>query len=80
MQETERSLSSCSTRRPNDLKVPRVNQTKYGCRSIRFEGARLSNRLPEYVKSAENLNILKNLIKYWTDPSYGCNCCQFRNQ
>ena len=81
MQELfERSSSSYSTRRPNDLKVPRVNQTTYGSKSIRFEGARLWNHLPEHIKSAENLNIFKNLIKYWIGPSCGCNYCQFRNQ
>ena len=75
----ERSSSSYSTRRPNDLKVPRVNQTTYGSKSIRFEGARLWNHLLEHINSAENLNIFKNLIKYWTGPSCGCNYCQFRN-
>ena len=35
----ERNSSSYSTRRPNDLKIPRVNQTSYGSKSIRFEGA-----------------------------------------
>ena len=54
---------------PNDLIVPRVNQTTYGSRSIRSEGARLWNHLPEHIKSAENLNIFKNLIKNWTGPS-----------
>ena len=49
MQELfERSSSSYSTRRPNDLKVPRVNQTTCGSRSIRFEGARLWDHLRAY--------------------------------
>ena len=81
MQELfERSSFSYSTRRSIDLKVPRVNQTTYGSRSIRFEGAKLWNHLPEHIKSVENLSILKNLIKYWAGPSCGCNYCQFRNQ
>ena len=81
MQELfERSSSSYSTRRPNDLKVPRVNQPTHGSTSIRFEGARLWNHIPKHIKSAENLNIFKNLIKYWAGPSCGCNYCQFRNQ
>ena len=79
MQELfERSSSSYSTRRPNNLKVPRVNQTTYDSRSIKFEGARLSNHLPEHIKSAENLNTFKNLIKYWACPSCGSNYCHFR--
>ena len=45
----ERNPSSYSTRRPNDLKIPRVNQTSFGSRSIRFEVARLWNHLPVNV-------------------------------
>ena len=45
-----------STRRPNDLKILGVNQTSYVSRSIKFEGAKLWNHLPEDTKSAENLN------------------------
>ena len=59
----ERNSSSYSTRRPNDLKIPRVNQTSYGSRSIKFEGAKLWNHLAEDTKSAENLNTLKSLLK-----------------
>ena len=78
MQELfERNSSSYDTRRPNDLKVPRINQTTFGSRSIKFEGARLWNHLPEKIKSADNLNIFKNLIRSWMGPSCGCNYCQF---
>ena len=81
MQELfERNLSSYSTRRPNDLKIPRVNQVSYGSRSIRFEGAMLWNHLPEHIKSSENLYIFKMLIKNWTRPSYGCNYCLYVNK
>ena len=48
MQELfERSSSNYPTRRPNDLKIPRVNQTSYGSRSIKFEEAKLWNHPPE---------------------------------
>ena len=78
MQELfKRDSSTYSTRRPNDLKIPKVNQTSYGSRSIKFEGAKLWNHLPEYTKSAENLNIFKKLIKDWTGPSCGCNYCLY---
>ena len=78
MQELfERNSSSYATRRPNDLKVPRINQTTFGSRSIKFEGARLWNHLPEKIKSADSLNIFKNLIRSWMGPSCGCNYCQF---
>ena len=64
MQElSERNSSSYSTRRLNDLKIPRVNQTSCGSRSIRFEGSRLWNHLPEKIKSSENLYIFKVPMK-----------------
>ena len=50
-----RNPSSYSTGRPNDLKIPRVNQTSFGSRSIRFEEASLWNHLPENTKSSDNL-------------------------
>ena len=73
----ERNSSCYATRKPNDLKVPGINQTTFGSRSIKFEVARLWNHLPEKIKSADNLNIFKNLIRSWMGPSSGCNYCQF---
>ena len=60
-----KSCSRYSSRRPHDLMVPRVNQTKFGLKSIQYEGAKLWNHLPNSIKSAENLEIFKTLIKSW---------------
>ena len=46
-----------SSRRPQDLMVPRVNQTKFSFKSIQYEGAKLWNDIPNSIKSAENLEI-----------------------
>ena len=57
-------VKSCSrypSRRPHDLMVPRVNQTKFGLKSIQYEGAKLWKHIPNSIKSAENLEIFKNL-------------------
>ena len=59
-------------------KVMQILQITCGSRSIIFEGAR--SHLLEHIKSAENLNIFKNLIKYWEGLSCGRYYCQFRNQ
>ena len=78
MQELfERSSSSYSTGRPYDLMVPRVNQTSFGSRSIKFEGSRLWNHLPQNIRSADNLSNFKQLIKNWMGPSCGCSYCLF---
>ena len=55
--------SAYSTRRPCNSKVPRVNQTTFGTRSIRYEGAKIWNHLPNSLKSAETLEIFKVLLK-----------------
>ena len=76
MQELfERSSSSYSTRRPYDLTIPRVNQTSFGSRSIKFEEAKLWNHLPRNIKSADNLSAFKQLINNWMGPSCGCSYC-----
>ena len=56
-----KSCSRYSSRRPHDLMVPRVNQTKFGLKSIQYEGAKLWNHLPNSIKSAEILKFSKNL-------------------
>ena len=68
--------STYSTRRPYNIKVPRVNQTTFGTRSIRYEGAKIWNHLPNSLKSAETLEIFKSLIKTWEGPSCKCNFCK----
>ena len=62
-----------STRRPYNIKVPRVNQTTFGTRSIRYEGAKIWNHLPNSLKSAETLEIL---IKTWEGSNCKCNFCK----
>ena len=55
--------SAYSTRRPYNIKVPRVNQTTFGTRSIRYEGAKNWNHLPNSLKSAETLEIFEVRLK-----------------
>ena len=55
-----RNVSTYSLRSSNDLLVPRVNQTTYGLRSIRYEGAVMWNHLPQHIKTAENIATFKN--------------------
>ena len=42
--------SAYSTRTPYNMKVPRVSQTTFGSRSILYEGAKISNHLPNSLK------------------------------
>ena len=68
--------SAYSTRRPYNIKVPRVNQTAFSTRSIRYEGAKVWNHLPNSLKSTETLEIFKSLIKTWEGPDCKCNFCK----
>ena len=68
--------SAYSTRRPYKMKVPRVNQTAFGTRSILYEGAKIWNHLPNSLKSAETLEIFTNLMKTWEGPNCKCNFCK----
>ena len=61
--------SAYSTRRPYNMKVPRVNQATFGTRSILYEGAKIWNHLPNSLKLAETLEIFTNLMKTWESPN-----------
>ena len=61
--------SAYSTRRPYNMKVPRVKQTTFGTRSILYEGAKIWSHLPNSHKSAETLEIFTNLMKTWEGPN-----------
>ena len=47
----------------NNLENYRPNQVTFGSNSLRFKGPRLWNGLPYDIKSAENLTILKDMLK-----------------
>ena len=65
-----------SQRRPLNLFVPRVSQTTFGLKSIRYEGIILCNSLPEHIKTAKNREIFKRLIKTWKRPTRNRNFCK----
>ena len=68
--------SAYSVRGPYNIKVPRVNQTTFGTRSIGYEGAKIWNHLPDSLKSAETIEIFESLIKTWEGPICKCNFCK----
>ena len=74
-----RNESTYNLRLYNDLSVPRVNQTTFGLRSIRYEGSVMWNHLPNNVKNAGNIEMFKKLIKNWNDPQCKCAHCRFVN-
>ena len=58
-----------------NLSVPRVNQTTFGLNSVRFQGPKLWNSLPENFYNASSLEEFKSLIQTWNGPTCKCNLC-----
>ena len=46
-----------------NLNIPSRNQVTFGAKSLKFYGPKIWNTLPVNMKTAENLNAFKNLIK-----------------
>ena len=67
-----RNVSTYSLRSSNDLLVPRVNQTTFGLRCIRYEGVVMWNHLPKHIKTAENIATFKKLLRNWKGPRCKC--------
>ena len=69
-----RNVSLYFARRP--LSVPRVKQRTFGLKSMRYEGAKIWNHLPESIKSSQNPHVFKQLnMKTWQGPTWKCNFC-----
>ena len=54
-----------------NLNIRRRNQVTFGTKSLKFCGTKIWNALPVNIKTAENLNAFKDLIKNWNGVS--CN-------
>ena len=54
--------------------VPKTNQVKYGTKSLRNLAPKNLEFLKQ-IKTAENLDIFKDLIKSWDGASCKCNIC-----
>ena len=68
---------SHSLRNPYDLIHHRPNQTTYGTNSLRALRPKICNGLLNEIKSAQNINVFKRLIKQWDGVECNCNACQF---
>ena len=60
------------TRSVVPLDQPKIRTVLYGQRSIRYEGARLWNSLPNHFKMTFSLKDFRRIISTWNGPT--CNC------
>ena len=67
------------SRNPNNLSHNRPNQVTFGSKSLKTIGPQIWNCLPNELKSADNLNNFKRLIKQWDGSSYKCIVCKFNH-
>ena len=56
-----------------NLNIPKKRQVTFGTKSLESLGPKIWNNLPHHMKSAENLNIFKNLE--WIGSSCSCSVC-----
>ena len=63
----------------NNLSHIRPNQVTFGSKSLKATGPQIWNCLPNELKSADNLNSFKRMIKQWDGPSCQCNVCKFNH-
>ena len=69
-----RKTDSLASKKYNlNLGIPKPNQVTFERRSLRSYGPKIWNALPYHVKTSENLNSFKAIIKCW-----GCNHCTCR--
>ena len=59
------------------LDVLTINQVSFGDQTLRCYGSKIWNLLPLYIKSSENLEGFKNIVKSWKGVSCKCKVCQY---
>ena len=60
-----------------NLDVPNINQVSFGDKSLRYYRPKIWNLLPFHVKSSDNLESFKKIIKNWNGVSCRCKVCQY---
>ena len=60
-----------------NLDVPTINEVSFGGKSLRYYGPKIWNSLSFHIKSSENLEGFKNIIKNWNGVSWKCKVCQY---
>ena len=64
--------SNYPTRKPNDIFIPKANRKRMGLNSMRIEGSKLWNLLPDNMKTSPSLAIFKQRIN--KHPLPHCKC------
>ena len=60
-----------------NLDVPTINRISFGDKNLRYCESKIWNSLPFHIKSSENLEVFKKIIKNWNSVSCKCKVCQY---
>ena len=58
-----------------NLNLPVHNLVTFGSKSLRVFGPKIWNSLPYHIKSSENLESFKMIIKHWNGTRCNCKVC-----
>ena len=67
--------SSYNSRRQMQAEIPRVNTTRYGLKSFRYEATRIWNSLPNEIRKADSYKAFQRLLQVWEGPLCNCSAC-----
>ena len=59
-----------------NLEIPKPNLVTFGKRSLRNYGPKIWNALPYHIKTSDNLNSLKFILKCWDGKHCTCRVCE----
>ena len=67
--------STYDFRSERQAQLPRVNSTRYGLRSFRYEAVRIWNSLPNEVRLAESYPQFRRMLQAWDGLDCKCPSC-----
>ena len=70
------SASPYDTRGGIKLIQPRVNSSRNGLKSFRYQGAKIWNELPTSMKNTEDVSEFKYRLNEWPGPVCKCGSCE----
>ena len=76
------SATPYATRGGTKLIQPKVNTTRNGLKSFRYQGAKIWNELPTSIKNTEDVSEFKYRLNEWPGPVCkcgSCDVCKFKN-
>ena len=60
-----------------NLEISKPNQATFGTKSIQSYSPKIWNALPYHIKTSDNLNSFKSIIKYWDEDHCTCRVCEY---